>query len=227
MARADIHMIAQHADGNATVDDRRVDETETETPPPTSGLIQHSSISVEYYTPPDILDPIRAAFGGFDLDPASCLAANHVVQASIFYCRRQDGLVMPWWGALWLNPPYGKLDDKPPWSAARRCFGGYSAKEIWLERLVAHVQAGLVQEAAALVTSATGDAWYEKFIWRHAAAILYPRRIDFIDADGEPIKGQPGASAIAYYGRRARRFARYTHHLGPVVTAWSLPEMTP
>ena len=46
-------------------------------------LIQHSSLSVEHFTPKSIVSPARRTLGAIDLDPASCAAGNEVVQASI------------------------------------------------------------------------------------------------------------------------------------------------
>jgi hypothetical protein len=47
--------------------------------------------------------------GGIDLDPASCATANETVRARTFYSRKDDGLKRPWFGRVWLNPPYGKF----------------------------------------------------------------------------------------------------------------------
>ena len=50
--------------------------------------------------------------GGIDLDPASCAEANKIVQAKQFYSQRDDGLKQPWFGRIWLNPPYGRFAPK-------------------------------------------------------------------------------------------------------------------
>ena len=61
-----------------------------------------------WLTPPYVLD----ALGDFDLDPCSPLnrpwdtAKNH-------YTVEDDGLIQPWYGRVWLNPPYGRA--MTPW----------------------------------------------------------------------------------------------------------------
>lgn len=42
---------------------------------------QHSTVSVEWYTPPEIIEPIRAGLGGIKLDVASSSAAQAIVGA--------------------------------------------------------------------------------------------------------------------------------------------------
>lgn len=66
---------------------------------------QHLIDSSEWYTPPPLTEPAREAMGGFDLDPASCSAANAHIQAAAFFDAHQDGLSQPWEGRVFLNPP--------------------------------------------------------------------------------------------------------------------------
>ena len=63
----------------------------------------------EFYTPSHIIEIARACMGGIDLDPASCAIANETVKASTYYGTRQNGLKRPWFGRVWLNPPYGRF----------------------------------------------------------------------------------------------------------------------
>lgn len=52
---------------------------------------------------PAFIRGLEARFGAFTLDVAAS-AAN--AKAPRFYTREQDGLSLPWAGAVWCNPPY-------------------------------------------------------------------------------------------------------------------------
>ncbi len=61
--------------------------------------------TTEWYTPPEFFDRLGLTF---DLDPAS--PGRDVVPwipADRHYTRFVDGLQLPWFGRVWLNPPYG------------------------------------------------------------------------------------------------------------------------
>ena len=55
-------------------------------------------------TPKDFFDQLDAEFG-FTLD-ACALPENAKCKA--YYTPEQDGLVQPWEGVIWCNPPYGR-----------------------------------------------------------------------------------------------------------------------
>ncbi|WP_438028961.1 hypothetical protein [Sorangium sp. So ce233] len=69
---------------------------------------RHSSKTSEHYTPPLIVEPSRATLGRIELDPASCELANTVVRAERIYTEADNGLELPWSGAVFCNPPGGK-----------------------------------------------------------------------------------------------------------------------
>ncbi len=77
---------------------------------------QHSMDSSEWYSPSSIVTPARNAMGQIDLDPASCLAANELIQAHTIYTEESDGLAhaKDWVGNVFLNPPN---PPRPWWDA--------------------------------------------------------------------------------------------------------------
>ncbi len=72
-----------------------------------SANIQHSSGSVEAYTPPEVVEAGRATMGGIDLDPFSCREANKVVRATEYF--HKGGFHKDWHGRCFVNPPGGTL----------------------------------------------------------------------------------------------------------------------
>lgn len=76
---------------------------------PTSA--RHSKKEIRWGTPADIVERARRVMGSIDLDPCSSVSFNEVVQATRYYSlddRGEDGLVLPWSGNCFVNPP-GKL----------------------------------------------------------------------------------------------------------------------
>lgn len=67
-------------------------------------------------TPPYVLEPVRTALGGIELDP--CTTPDNPCQADRFFTPPTDGAVEPWNAAsIYCNPPYGKARER--WAA--RC----------------------------------------------------------------------------------------------------------
>lgn len=74
---------------------------------PKIASILHSAQDPDWYTEPKYIHAAREVMGGIDLDPASEAEANKVIQATTYYTKEQNGLLLPWKGRIFLNPPGG------------------------------------------------------------------------------------------------------------------------
>lgn len=70
--------------------------------------IQHSSRTDRWFTPVYLIESARKVLGTIDLDPASEPLANERVKASKYYTETDDGLLQPWFGSVFVNPPGGR-----------------------------------------------------------------------------------------------------------------------
>ena len=85
----------------------------------TEGL--RTSLTPEWTTPRDLFDELDREFH-FTLDVAStdenALCERH-------YTKDDDGLIRPWGGSVWCNPPYGREITKWVRRAAETNGGGH------------------------------------------------------------------------------------------------------
>lgn len=61
--------------------------------------------TAEHYTPKCWCRLAHQVLGRIDLDPASCPTANELVEAEQYYTRHMNGLMLPWFGCVYCNPP--------------------------------------------------------------------------------------------------------------------------
>lgn len=143
----------------------------------------------EWYSPAYLVDRARKAMGGIDLDPASCEDANRVVKATSFYTEADNGLHKPWFGRIWLNPPY-------------------SATEIlaFSQRLAHEYTEGKVSQACVLVSNSTETKWFAALSSVATAAVFLHSRVQFTSGRGRANRKPLQGYVVMYVGTRTDRF---------------------
>lgn len=108
---------------------------------------------------------IPVFLGPFDLDP--CAERGHKTARVL---RHSEGLDTPWFGRVWLNPPYSEVG-------------------VWLDRLAEH------GNGVALVFARTETRWAQR-IMPKASSIFFPAgRIAFLTKERKT-KGNAGAPSM-------------------------------
>lgn len=139
-----------------------------------------------WLTPPSII----AQLGPFDLDP--CFGAPRPWETARQHLGPTDnnglgGLVAPWHGLVWCNPPY----DGGAWA--------------WLARCADH------GNAIALIFARTEVEQFHRQVWERATAVLFLEgRLFFHHPDGARARNNGGAPSVlvAYGDVAAGRLAR-------------------
>ena len=133
-----------------------------------------------WLSPPEVV----SALGPFDLDPCAAPEPRPWATAAKHYdiTRGEDGLTLPWFGAVWLNPPY-------------------SDPASWLKLLAEH------GDGVALTFARTSSGWFAEEIFDKAAGLYFLQpHLYFYHADGTRAKHNGGApSVLSAYGEDALR----------------------
>ncbi len=126
----------------------------------------------EWLTPPSII----RALGPFDLDPCSPIVRPWPTAAK-HYTIEDNGLIQPWEGRVWCNPPYDYVEG-------------------WLRLCANHGNAN------AICWASTETGWFFRQIWNRAHGVLFPKcRMAFYHVDGKK-GGSPGkGSVLVGYGQ--------------------------
>jgi hypothetical protein len=129
----------------------------------------------DWLTPLSLLEPL----GPFDLDPCGCRPGMvRPTAATTYYLPEHDGLVEPWFGRAFCNPPYG-----PNVSA-------------WARRMAAH------GNGIMLIFARTETDTWQKDIFPYADATLFlAGRVRFCRPTGERGKSGTAPSVLLAYGQ--------------------------
>lgn len=154
----------------------------------------------EWYTPPKYVEAARKVLGVIDLDPASSETANERIGARFILTQSDDGLTCPWYGRVWLNPPYGGLQAD------------------FTIKLLAEYEAGNVTEAILLVNANSTDTRWFSGLWNHTLCFT-DHRINF-EGVHNPGTGSTHGSVFAYLGAGRDSFAGVFSEFGAVVVRY-------
>lgn len=164
---------------------------------PAAQSILLSSASQEWYTPAHIIDRVVEFFGEIDLDPCSNSHEAPNVPARVVYTKEDDGLVQPWAGRVYMNPPY-----------ARDVIGP------WVQKLVTAYERGTIEAGIALVPARTDTAWFWS-LWRFPLCFVRGR-LHFGSPDGTD-NSATFPSVLACISGDVDEFARWFGDLGHIV----------
>lgn len=118
----------------------------------------HVNQSVDWYTPKWIFDELGLMF---DLDPCQPIGGISWIPTKKFYTIEDDGLVSPWSGLVWCNPPYGKHTSD------------------WLKKMHQH------RNGVSLVFARTDCKWFHDYVAKADAILFLSGRIKFVDGLGK------------------------------------------
>lgn len=148
-----------------------------------AGMGSHQSARSQsdvWLTPPALIEALGGA-DSFDLDPAS-LAERPWPTAKAHYSEADNGLILPWFGRVWLNPPYS-----------------LALVTRFLGRMAAH------DRGTALIFARTETDAFHRFVWGAASGLLFLRgRLNFHHADGRRAANGGAPSVLIAYGAEDR-----------------------
>lgn len=144
--------------------------------------VHYSSKTDEWATPQATFDALSAEFGPFDLDP--CATAENA-KAPTYYTRDDDGLTKPWFGRVFVNPPYGrgigKWVERASWVAMPDEYGDAPADLV-----------------VCLLPARTDTKWWHDYVIPCASEIRFLRgRLKF----GGAKNSAPFPSAVVVFRR--------------------------
>ena len=114
-----------------------------------------STTSDDYYTPPYIFEALGLTF---DLDVSAPKNGISWLPAATHYSIEDDGLTSPWFGKVWMNPPYSKPTP-------------------WIDRFIDH-------KNGICLVPASKSRWF-KNVWEAAdSALLMPYNLKFVRGNG-------------------------------------------
>lgn len=136
--------------------------------------------SDKWATPWPIVRQLEERYGVFDLDPC---CEPHTAKAPTFYTAEDDGLAQPWFGNVFVNPPF-------------------SNPRAWCRRAIEAVRTGEADQVVMLLPAAVDTAWFHEIVWPNAELHFLRGRVRFLGWRGTPLPSPRAPSMVAVFSGR-------------------------
>jgi len=130
---------------------------------------------VGWATPREYWEPLSDALGGFDLDPASGAEATPIADER--YTVADNGLEQPWYGRVWVNPPYSAMSE-------------------WTAKATTETRDGDAETVVYLCKGDSSTGWWQRAATAATLVCAIDHRLSF--GDGE--NSAPFASHLIVFG---------------------------
>lgn len=150
----------------------------------------------KWWAHPDLVEAIHTAFDVVDLDPCTSLDANAQINATDIYTIVDNGLIRPWYGKMWVNPPF-------------------STCSLWAERIQMEWTAGRIDELLFHCTSRGLNNKSLQWIRENAdATIICNGRLPHWDGHHFGLTSPHYGNVITYFGPNVRRVYQAFKNIG-------------
>lgn len=145
--------------------------------------VHFSSKSSEWRTPLNLLEGYVYRFAPVDLDP--CSADSHV-NAKRYYTEAENGLIQPWHGFVFMNPPYGREVGN------------------WCEKAASEAVDDTT--VIGLLPGRVDTQWFHDHVFSKAKAVVFIKgRLTFEGA----VNGAPFPSCLVLWGESSEAVGRF------------------
>lgn len=125
-------------------------------------FVARRALTQEHGTPPHLLRWAEQRYGPFDLDPAGDIDLNCAPE---YYTW--EGLIRPWHGRVFVNPPYSGLRK-------------------WVKKASQEHEAGNTRVICMLAKVDTSTSWFQDLVWPTARVFFIRRRVRYLSRQWEP-----------------------------------------
>lgn len=134
----------------------------------------------DWGTPKWLFDELNELYGPFDLDPCSM---EWNAKCETFYTPEDNGLMLPWSGRVFMNPPYA-----------------WNITSLWVRKAALEAQRDEVEIVVGVLPSRTDAAWFHEFIYHRAELRFLKGRVKFDKPDGEKGRPRHGSMVVVWRG---------------------------